>query len=83
MNNPVQYSNPETQTIASYEKYKADIFLMSPPCQPFTRQGKQEGKDDMRCKSFMFILDMIVKMEVGGSPQKVAHQVAPPILYPD
>ena len=34
-----------------------DIILMSPPCQPFTRQGNQNGMNDNRAKSFLCLID--------------------------
>ena len=36
-----------------------DIILMSPPCQPFTRQGNQNGMNDNRAKSFLCLIDQI------------------------
>ncbi len=54
----------EAVSRTTYQAYQADIFLMSPPCQPFTRNGKQEGSADPRCKSFLFLLDLIARMKV-------------------
>ncbi|CAG9463171.1 unnamed protein product [Pedinophyceae sp. YPF-701] len=36
-----------------------DIWLMSPPCQPYTRQGHRKGADDERARSFMGLIDKI------------------------
>lgn len=39
--------------------YKADAWLLSPPCQPYTRQGLQKGSSDPRASSFLRILELI------------------------
>merc|ERR1712048_692275 len=39
---------------------KIDILLMSPPCQPFTRQGKKLDDNDKRTKSFFYLLNEIL-----------------------
>ncbi|EGD73928.1 hypothetical protein PTSG_05624 [Salpingoeca rosetta] len=44
-------------------KLQADMYLMSPPCQPFTRTGKQQGIEDKRSTSLRFILDLITTMK--------------------
>ncbi|RKP27524.1 S-adenosyl-L-methionine-dependent methyltransferase [Syncephalis pseudoplumigaleata] len=36
---------------------------MSPPCQPYTRTGKQLGSEDTRAKSFLRIIDMLGEMQ--------------------
>ena len=35
------------------EKLRADVWAMSPPCQPFTRQGLKLDVEDGRVESFM------------------------------
>lgn len=35
---------------------------MSPPCQPFSRQGKQLGGDDPRTSSFLHLLDIFPQL---------------------
>eukprot|EP01135_Chromosphaera_perkinsii_P006126 Nk52_evm1s411 gene=Nk52_evmTU1s411 len=46
-----------------YENVSADLYLMSPPCQPYTRVGLQHGSKDPRAKSFLYLLDIITKLE--------------------
>ena len=46
-------------TPAQFSKLDADMLLMSPPCQPFTRQGLQGDSQDARTKSFFYIMDML------------------------
>lgn len=37
------------------------LWTMSPPCQPFTRQGKEEGLNDNRSKAFLHLMNMLEK----------------------
>ncbi|XP_040574729.1 tRNA (cytosine(38)-C(5))-methyltransferase [Lepeophtheirus salmonis] len=39
-----------------------DILLMSPPCQPFTRQGHQRGLQDKRSEPFIQVMNIIPKL---------------------
>lgn len=48
--------------LEDYNKLEFDMILMSPPCQPFTRQGNQKGQDDPRAKSFLSLLEIIPKL---------------------
>lgn len=32
--------NIQRLTVQQLDKYKADAWLLSPPCQPYTRQGR-------------------------------------------
>ncbi|CAE7447216.1 DNMT2, partial [Symbiodinium necroappetens] len=36
-----------------------DLWLMSPPCQPFTRTGKQKDLEDPRCKALLRLLEAL------------------------
>lgn len=45
-----------------FNKLNFDMILMSPPCQPFTRQGNQNGAVDPRAKSFLSLIDMMPKL---------------------
>jgi site-specific DNA-cytosine methylase len=44
---------------ADLEKYDADLWWMSPPCQPYTSRGKNQDLDDPRAKSFVQVLQLI------------------------
>eukprot|EP00041_Stephanoeca_diplocostata_P025053 m.647756 g.647756 ORF g.647756 m.647756 type:complete len:381 (+) comp22659_c0_seq6:169-1311(+) len=70
-NDVYRHNFPEVQVIqrliesiptSKFEKYAADLWTMSPPCQPFTRAGKQMDVNDARTKSFLSILDMLSSM---------------------
>lgn len=41
----------------------ADIWLMSPPCQPFTRGGKQQDAADARSTGFLYLLEILKAMK--------------------
>lgn len=46
-----------------YEKMSADIWLLSPPCQPFTRGGKQQDAADARSTGFLYLLHILRTMQ--------------------
>eukprot|EP00795_Rhopilema_esculentum_P013105 gene13105-3892_t len=54
--------NIEGLSVKEMEILNADIILMSPPCQPFTRIGNQKASEDPRTKSFLNILRIIKSM---------------------
>eukprot|EP00731_Ephydatia_muelleri_P021542 Em0014g133a len=39
-----------------------DIFVLSPPCQPFTRQGLKGDSSDHRTDSFFHLMELMLKM---------------------
>ncbi|RZC39047.1 tRNA (cytosine-5-)-methyltransferase, partial [Asbolus verrucosus] len=45
-------------------KLGVDTILMSPPCQPFTRNGLQADVEDERTKSFVHILDILPLLNI-------------------
>ncbi|KAI8051267.1 S-adenosyl-L-methionine-dependent methyltransferase [Syncephalis plumigaleata] len=60
---PMSASLVESVSVKEYDALMADIYLMSPPCQPYTRTGKQLGSEDSRAKSFLRIIDMLGEMQ--------------------
>eukprot|EP00250_Pteridium_aquilinum_P034079 c7002_g1_i1 orf=104-1327(+) len=44
------------------DSYEADAWLLSPPCQPYTRQGLQKDAEDSRASSFLKLLEMLPVM---------------------
>jgi DNA (cytosine-5)-methyltransferase 1/tRNA (cytosine38-C5)-methyltransferase len=58
---------------------QADLWWMSPPCQPFTVRGHQRGLDDPRCKPFVRMLDMIR----AHRPEAVALENVPAFQHSD
>ncbi|XP_063623575.1 tRNA (cytosine(38)-C(5))-methyltransferase [Cydia splendana] len=45
------------------KKMNINIILMSPPCQPFSRNGKFLDKNDPRSKSFTYLLDILSELD--------------------
>ena len=70
--NHVYRSNfPQTQlcqrnicglTVEHIDQLRGDVFLMAPPCQPFTRQGHKADDKDNRTNSFLHVLDILLKL---------------------
>ncbi|XP_020106030.1 tRNA (cytosine(38)-C(5))-methyltransferase isoform X2 [Ananas comosus] len=60
--------NIQILTAADLDKYRAHGWLLSPPCQPYTRQGLKKHSADARASSFIKILDLM------------PHMLQPPLL---
>ncbi|XP_076275838.1 tRNA (cytosine(38)-C(5))-methyltransferase [Rhynchophorus ferrugineus] len=54
--------NIEGLTVKIIEKLDVDTILMSPPCQPFSRNGNQNDVNDHRTDSFRHILNLLPKL---------------------
>ncbi|GJJ69938.1 tRNA (cytosine38-C5)-methyltransferase [Entomortierella parvispora] len=50
--------------VKDIEKYNANCWLMSPPCQPYTRGGKLLDDQDNRAKPLLHLLDQLEKMKL-------------------
>ncbi|RUS16658.1 hypothetical protein BC937DRAFT_90955 [Endogone sp. FLAS-F59071] len=59
----VTQRNIEALSLDFYDKLEANIWTMSPPCQPYTRTGLKNGSKDVRAKSFLYLMDMLPKMK--------------------
>ena len=68
----VRQSSIEGVKQKELEKVKADVWLASPPCQPYTRNGLLKGSDDPRSNSFFHLLAILEKMH---------HSVRPGMLF--
>ena len=66
--------NLEGITARALDSFKADIWLMSPPCQPFTRRGLQLHAADRRSASFAHLLELLPSLKV--KPSAGAHKSA-------
>lgn len=49
--------NIQRLTVSQLDAYKADTWIMSPPCQPYTRQGCRLTKGCWRCSCFFISPD--------------------------
>ncbi|KAL8166468.1 hypothetical protein V2J09_007967, partial [Rumex salicifolius] len=54
--------NIQNLSAADLDNYGADVWLLSPPCQPYTRQGLQKDSSDARAFSFLNILELIPQL---------------------
>ncbi|XP_038052659.1 tRNA (cytosine(38)-C(5))-methyltransferase-like [Patiria miniata] len=54
--------NIQSITLEEFNEWDADIFLMSPPCQPFTRVGLKGDINDPRTQSFFHLLEMLPRL---------------------
>ena len=70
-NTVYEYNFPDTklynrniQSISAefVNRLNIDTILMSPPCQPFTRNGLKQDIDDPRTSSFIHVLDLLPKI---------------------
>ena len=55
--------NIEHLPLEFYEKKAWDGWLMSPPCQPFTRGGKLLDDEDARSTGFLFLTGILEQMK--------------------
>ncbi|KAM4812501.1 tRNA (cytosine(38)-C(5))-methyltransferase isoform X1 [Urocitellus parryii] len=71
-NEVYKYNFPHTQllaktiegiTLEEFDKLSFNMILMSPPCQPFTRIGLQGDMTDPRTNSFLYILDILPRLQ--------------------
>ncbi|NWW02257.1 TRDMT methyltransferase, partial [Oreocharis arfaki] len=62
-NTPLWAKTIEGITLKEFDKLSFDMILMSPPCQPFTRIGRQGDVSDPRTKSFLYILDILPRLQ--------------------
>ncbi|KAK3212430.1 hypothetical protein Dsin_017136 [Dipteronia sinensis] len=51
--------NIQSLTADDLDSYRSHAWLLSPPCQPYTRQGLQKQSSDARAFSFLKILELI------------------------
>ena len=60
-----------TLSVPFLETLNAAVWLLSPPCQPFTRQGLQRDTEDPRTKSLLSLLCKMQTMSVEHTPDYV------------
>ncbi|KAJ2575131.1 hypothetical protein GGH19_003253 [Coemansia sp. RSA 1807] len=45
------------------DKHNADCWLLSPPCQPYTRGGNYRDTDDPRARGLLHLIDLLPQLE--------------------
>jgi len=63
---PYHIREIESLTHAQLSEYAADVWWMSPPCQPFTRRGKQRDLLDPRCRGLLHLIDALAVCKPWG-----------------
>jgi hypothetical protein len=61
------YRQPSTQdirslTAAQLDAHRAWLWLLSPPCQPYTRLGKRRDHEDPRATALLHLITVLPKM---------------------
>lgn len=59
---PVVGAAVESVPIERLRAWQADLWWMSPPCQPFTRRGKQRDAEDRRASTFLRAIERLVEV---------------------
>ncbi|KAI5637879.1 c-5 cytosine-specific DNA methylase domain-containing protein [Phthorimaea operculella] len=53
----------QSLTLKDIQKFGIDTILMSPPCQPFTRNGKCLDENDPRTNSFTYLIGILNELD--------------------
>ena len=56
------------------EQADAQLWMLAPPCQPYTRRGLQQDADDARARSFLKLIDWIADMQVRYVPTSMQRR---------
>ncbi|XP_047534829.1 tRNA (cytosine(38)-C(5))-methyltransferase [Vanessa atalanta] len=59
---PLLNRNIQCLTPDYIDKLNVNTILMSPPCQPFTRNGKYLDESDPRTNSFLYLIDLFIHL---------------------
>ena len=57
-NEKVNTKNLESISAEGIGQYQANVWLLSPPCQPYSRNGQQKDLNDPRAKSLIHLLEI-------------------------
>ena len=60
---PVEVQTIESMETPELRKYKADLWWMAPPCQPFTRRGRYRDDRDPRTRAILALLEPIKRIK--------------------
>jgi len=61
----------EKLTLQQIQEWNANVWCMSPPCQPHTRQheNQKQDLDDPRSRSFLHLCNILEQMEESKLPR--------------
>ncbi len=74
---PVAAREIEAISAAELAAWQADLWWMSPPCQPYTRRGRRRDAADPRARSLLTLLERIREVR----PKYVALENVPEFLH--
>lgn len=78
---PTHAALVESVPVDQLREWNADLWWMSPPCQPFTRRGLQRDLDDPRAETLLAVLERVAEVRpaylafenVPGFEESQAH----------
>ena len=70
---PVLARTLDSMSAAELAAFEADLWWLSPPCQPFTERGKQRDVDDPRARPFLALIERLSEVR----PRWVALENVP------
>jgi site-specific DNA-cytosine methylase len=50
-------NNIQRLPIDYFDRYRAALWMLAPPCQPYTRQGLRRDASDARASSFLDLVE--------------------------
>jgi tRNA (cytosine38-C5)-methyltransferase len=59
----VNQKSIESLSPVELDQHNARMWLLSPPCQPYTRIGKQRDTEDQRAQSFLHLIKILPKLQ--------------------
>ncbi|KAK9811898.1 hypothetical protein WJX72_012065 [[Myrmecia] bisecta] len=54
-----QQANLQKVSANVLDSFKAQLWMLAPPCQPYTRRGLRQDADDRRAGSFMRLIELL------------------------
>lgn len=74
---PIEMRTIESIPDADYHRWAADMWWMSPPCQPYTRRGLQRDTEDPRAAPLLALIDRLPRLQ----PRHVVLENVPPFEW--
>jgi len=71
---PIETCTIESLSASWFDNWQADLWWLSPPCQPYTRRGKQLDLEDPRSQALLTLLERIEQVQ----PNYIALENVPP-----
>jgi DNA (cytosine-5)-methyltransferase 1 len=71
---PTEMRTIESIPDADYHRWAADMWWMSPPCQPYTRRGLQRDMEDPRAAPLLALIDRLPRLH----PRHIVLENVPP-----